>query len=162
MSWNKLSTRPLSPRHCILIPALFSIITLSRPPTEHTMKRSAAVGDNVSQQLACLSTEDLERLLLSIKLPPHHSQATFRNWGKTYRCRPDAVFVPEKEEQCQAIIELAQRKRTTVRACGAGHSPSDLACTSGFLLRTDKLDQIIEVSLVSTAKVPRDAPDRQY
>lgn len=65
------------------------------------------------------------------------------------QCRPRAVFVPETEEHCRFIVELARREQTTVRACGAGHSPSDLACTSGYLLRTDKLDRVIEVSSFS-------------
>ncbi|GJJ14003.1 hypothetical protein Clacol_008260 [Clathrus columnatus] len=94
-----------------------------------------------------ISTEELQRLLLPITLPPNHSRATFRNWGKTYRCAPRTVFIPENEEQCRFIIELAHRERTTVRACGAGHSPSDLACTSGYLLRTDKLDKVIEINV---------------
>ncbi|OBZ74341.1 L-gulonolactone oxidase [Grifola frondosa] len=59
---------------------------------------------------------------------------------------PLAVFEPENEEQCALILELARREGKTVRAAGIGHSPSDLACTTGFMLRTEKLCKIIEVN----------------
>ncbi len=63
------------------------------------------------------------------------------------------VFEPQTEEQCEYILELARREGQTVRAAGVGHSPSDLACTSGYMLRTEKLDKIIEVSLRSSVIV---------
>lgn len=125
------------------------------------MDRSAAFDDDKTDSAhpARYTTARLEQLLLPVKLPSNDPRAIFRNWGKTYQCRPRAVFIPETEEQCRLIIELARREQTTVRACGAGHSPSDLACTSGYLLRTDKLDRVIEVSPLSLLPkyVPRDA-----
>lgn len=51
----------------------------------------------------------------------------------------------DASHQLPYIFELARRERTTVRAAGAGHSPSDLACTNGFMVRTDKLDRVLEV-----------------
>lgn len=55
------------------------------------------------------------------------------------------VFLPTTEEQCVLIVELARREGTSVRCAGAGHSPSDLACTQGYMIRTDKLDALVEV-----------------
>lgn len=46
------------------------------------------------------------------------------------------------------IVELARREGTSVRCAGAGHSPSDLACTQGYMIRTDKLDALVEVRRV--------------
>jgi hypothetical protein len=42
-------------------------------------------------------------------------------------------------------LELARRERQTVRAIGVGHSPSDLACTSGYMIQMNRLDKIIDV-----------------
>lgn len=48
--------------------------------------------------------------------------------------------------QCALIFELARREGKTVRAVGVGHSPSDLACTNEYMLRTTKLDRVLDVS----------------
>jgi L-gulonolactone oxidase len=56
------------------------------------------------------------------------------------------VFEPETEYQCELILELARRQKKIVRAVGVGHSPSDLACTSDYMLRTEKLNRILEVN----------------
>lgn len=71
--------------------------------------------------------------------------ASFTNWGQTFTCIPLAVFEPENEHHCQLIFELARREGKTVRAVGVGHSPSDLACTSGYMVRMTKLDKVYEV-----------------
>jgi L-gulonolactone oxidase len=90
--------------------------------------------------LSLLSTHSLYEHLNQITLP-----ASFINWGQTFTCRPLAVFEPEDEYQCELILELARREIKTLRAVGVGHSPSDLACTSGYMVRTTKLDKIYEV-----------------
>ena len=87
----------------------------------------------------------LYRLLEPITLPASSPKAKFINWGLSYECSPLAVFEPETPEQCAAALELARREGRTLRAAGVGHSPSDLACTSGFMLRTERLCRIIEV-----------------
>lgn len=97
--------------------------------------------------LADIPYETLLSLLQPVTVPSSSPRSTFTNWGLSYSCKPLVVFEPETEEQCEQIFELARREGQTVRAAGVGHSPSDLACTSGYMLRTEKLDKIIEVSL---------------
>ncbi|KAI0033034.1 L-gulonolactone/D-arabinono-1,4-lactone oxidase [Vararia minispora EC-137] len=74
------------------------------------------------------------------------TQSVFENWGRTFRCEPLAIFDPTSERHLELIVELAQREKRTVRAVGVGHSPSDLACTSDFLVRMGHMDKIIEVN----------------
>jgi FAD/FMN-containing dehydrogenase len=93
-----------------------------------------------------LSVPELYRLLEPITVPATSRRAKFINWGLSFECTPLGVFEPETEEQCALVLELARREGRPVRAAGVGHSPSDLACTSGFMLRTEKLCKIIEVS----------------
>lgn len=95
-----------------------------------------------------LPTAALYSLLDDITLPPGHPDATFTNWGQTYACTPLAVFEPENEQQCALILELARREGKRVRFAGVGHSPSDLACTAEYMLRTTKLNRVLEVSKV--------------
>lgn len=96
--------------------------------------------------LSSLSTQSLHDALAPVIVPP--SRATFTNWANTYVCDPDLIFEPRTVPQCALVFELARRQGKTVRAAGIGHSPSDLVCTHQYMLRTTKLDKIIQVSSV--------------
>lgn len=85
-------------------------------------------------------------LLAPITIPSDSPRAQFSNWGQTFHCKPLAVFEPDTEYQCELILELARREGKVVRAVGVGHSPSDLACTTEFMLRTDRLNKLLTVS----------------
>ena len=95
--------------------------------------------------LSDISLEGLYALLRPITVSPSSSGATFYNWGRTFRCTPLSVFEPETEYQCELILELARREGQTVRAVGVGHSPSDLACTKGYMVKMQKMNMILEV-----------------
>ncbi|KAG6334313.1 hypothetical protein ID866_4778 [Astraeus odoratus] len=97
--------------------------------------------------LRTLPTEALYQALRPITVPLSSKNARFTNWGRTFTCNPLAVFEPESEYHCQLVLELARREGEVVRAVGVGHSPSDLACTSGYMLRTTKLDRLLEVNV---------------
>lgn len=92
-----------------------------------------------------LSLDELYALLQPITVSPSSPSAIFRNWGHTFRCAPLSVFQPQTEHQCELILELARRSKRSVRAVGVGHSPSDLACTSEFMVRMGSLNKVIEV-----------------
>lgn len=95
-----------------------------------------------------LSTLSLYALLEEVTVPSSSPRAVFTNWARTYVCEPLAVFEPQTVYQCALIFELARREGKTVRAVGVGHSPSDLACTDEYMLRTTKLDRVLEVSML--------------
>jgi L-gulonolactone oxidase len=99
------------------------------------------------EAFAGISTEHLYQKLQPITVPSHSPRAHFNNWGQTWYCTPLAVFEPETVEQCGTILELARREGKVVRAVGVGHSPSDLACTTGFMIRMTRMNKIIEVSI---------------
>jgi L-gulonolactone oxidase len=98
--------------------------------------------------LTDIPLQNLCGLLQPITVPSTSSRAKFSNWGKTYHCAPVAVFEPENEFQCELVLELARREGKIVRAAGVGHSPSDLACTNEFMLRTEKLNRLLEVPIL--------------
>jgi hypothetical protein len=107
---------------------------------------SPALQSEPRPPLSELSLTALYDLLRPITLTSTDPRSRFINWGLSFECTPLSVFEPESEYQCELVLELARREGKTVRAAGVGHSPSDLACTSGFMLRTEKLNKIIEVS----------------
>jgi L-gulonolactone oxidase len=100
-------------------------------------------------KLEDIPLRSLYDLLRPITVPAKHTR--FNNWGRAFFCTPLAIFEPESEYQCKLILELARREGKTVRAVGVGHSPSDLACTSGYMVRLTKMNRLIQVSIPSTA-----------
>ncbi|CAG7851354.1 L-gulonolactone oxidase Short=LGO; AltName: Full=L-gulono-gamma-lactone oxidase; Short=GLO [Serendipita indica DSM 11827] len=97
---------------------------------------------NASVDLKTLSVSALYDLVAPCVVPSGSPSARFANWSRTFHCTPLVVFEPCDVEQCRLIFELAQREQRTVRIVGAGLSPSDLACTSDFMLRTSKLNKL--------------------
>ncbi|KAH0579407.1 hypothetical protein H2248_002268 [Termitomyces sp. 'cryptogamus'] len=87
--------------------------------------------------------KNLYQLLQPITL----STASFNNWGQSFYCAPLAIFEPENEFQCELILELARREGRSVKAAGVGHSPSDLACTNEYMLRTTKFNRLLEINV---------------
>jgi L-gulonolactone oxidase len=98
-------------------------------------------------QLSTIGIAQLYDLLQPITVPNTSSTDKFANWSQTFACSPLAIFEPETEYHCELILELARREGRVVRAVGVGHSPSDLACTTGYMLRTTKLNRLLEVSI---------------
>lgn len=90
-----------------------------------------------------MSLSDVVEALKPITVPAE--QAVFENWAGTFRCSPLSIFEPASERDLELIFELARREGRTVRAVGVGHSPSDLACTSGYMVRMNRMDAIVEV-----------------
>ena len=96
-----------------------------------------------------LTTESIVELLRSIVVPGRSRRSRFTNWGLTYTCVPLTIFEPETIDQCALVLELARREGRRLRFAGIGHSPSDLACTSEYMLRTTKLNRVLQVSNIS-------------
>ncbi|GAA5895585.1 hypothetical protein JCM6882_000346 [Rhodosporidiobolus microsporus] len=69
----------------------------------------------------------------------------FTNWATTFRSRNAAVFRPTEVEHVRWAVELARREGKELRAYGAGHSPSDVACTEGYSLDLKGLNKVLDV-----------------
>ncbi|KAJ7079568.1 D-arabinono-1,4-lactone oxidase-domain-containing protein [Mycena belliarum] len=78
----------------------------------------------------------------------------WENWGRTFRCTPRAIFAPRTPYHCALALALAARDARRLRPAGIGHSPSDLACTSDYMLLTTRLNRVLAVH--------RDAPRAAY
>lgn len=108
-------------------------------------------SSQLETKLDDIPLHSLYDLLCPITVPANRSH--FSNWGRAFYCTPLAIFEPESEYQCKLILELARRERRAVRAVGVGHSPSDLACTSGYMVRLTKMNRLIQVGSISTFSV---------
>ncbi|KAG9292380.1 hypothetical protein G9A89_015250 [Geosiphon pyriformis] len=75
---------------------------------------------------------------------PKTKDYRFYNWAKTFSCKPELYFKPATEDELINIIELARNNHKKIKVVGAGHSPSDLACTTDYMINLDKLNHVLE------------------
>ncbi|MCJ1437458.1 D-arabinono-1,4-lactone oxidase [Xylographa pallens] len=81
---------------------------------------------------------------------PSHRHHT---WARTFHSRPELYIQPETTEEIQKIITLARKCRRRIVTVGCGHSPSDLTCTSSWMVNLDKYNKIIKVNSQSKVVV---------
>lgn len=66
-------------------------------------------------------------------------------WARTWYSHPELYFQPRSTEEIQKIVVLARRCRRRLAITGCAHSPSDLTCTSSWLVNLDYYDKILHV-----------------
>ncbi|EEH34425.1 D-arabinono-1,4-lactone oxidase [Paracoccidioides lutzii Pb01] len=67
-------------------------------------------------------------------------------WAKTFYWRPELYIQPETVPELQKIVTLARRCRRRLVTIGSAHSPSDLTCTSAWLVNLDNFRRILSLS----------------
>src|SRR5262245_22769352 len=60
--------------------------------------------------------------------------AVWRNWGGNHSCKPESYLEPASIDELIAIVRRARASGKSVRVVGAGHSWSDIVCTSDILV----------------------------
>jgi D-arabinono-1,4-lactone oxidase len=68
-----------------------------------------------------------------------------RTWARTFHARPELYLRPQSIVEIQKIITLARRIRRRVVTVGCGHSPSDLTCTSAWMVNLDDFGHVLNV-----------------
>ena len=68
------------------------------------------------------------------------------------------VFRPSSTTHVLLITELARRHSKPLRAAGVGHSPSDLACTSAWQVRTDAFSSPLSITKVGDKTIAHVQP----
>jgi L-gulono-1,4-lactone dehydrogenase len=75
---------------------------------------------------------------------PEHG-VRWRNWARDQSCRPAQVARPQSVDELASAIVDARSRGWRVRAVGAGHSFSEIACTDGLHVRLDRLARVLDV-----------------
>jgi len=70
----------------------------------------------------------------------------WHNWGNNQVCESKEIKYPSSLREVQDLIKLAGKEQEKIRFIGSSHSWSDLVCTPGYLVNTDKLNKIIEIN----------------
>lgn len=73
-------------------------------------------------------------------------------WAKTFYSRPELMIRPESIEEVQKLVLLARRCRRRVVAVGSGHSPSDLTCTSSWMVSLKNLSSVLSIEKYPTER----------
>jgi FAD/FMN-containing dehydrogenase len=69
----------------------------------------------------------------------------WRNHTGNQAVEPLRIYRPATLAEVREIVRTAEADGATVRAVGSGHSWSDVALTTGYLVRTDRLSRPLEV-----------------
>lgn len=85
----------------------------------------------------------------------------WRNWGRSVSADPVRIASPATVDEVVTLVRTAAESGMTVKAVGAGHSFTDIAATSGVLLRLDALSGILGVD-ANTKRVRIAAGTRLY
>jgi FAD-linked oxidoreductase len=80
---------------------------------------------------------------------PHEHAPRWQNWAGDQFCTPVTVQRPGSIEELSAAIARAGDSGQRVRAVGAGHSFSEIACSDGAQVRLDRLSRVLDVDTSS-------------
>ncbi|KAI9683959.1 MAG: D-arabinono-1,4-lactone oxidase [Trizodia sp. TS-e1964] len=70
---------------------------------------------------------------------------THHTWARTFHSRPELYLRPQSHAEIQKIVNLARKCRRRLTTVGCGHSPSDLTCTSSWMVNLDDYSEVLSV-----------------
>lgn len=78
---------------------------------------------------------------------PFRARTSFMHltWARTFSSLPELYIQPESLAEVQKVIKLAGAARKRIVTAGSAHSPSDLTCTSSWLVNLDNFDKVLSV-----------------
>jgi D-arabinono-1,4-lactone oxidase len=68
-------------------------------------------------------------------------------WARTFLSRPELYIKPQTLDEIQKVVNLARRCRRRIVVVGCGHSPSDLTCTSSWMVNLDDFNSVLKVDV---------------
>ncbi|KAK2608437.1 D-arabinono-1,4-lactone oxidase [Conoideocrella luteorostrata] len=72
----------------------------------------------------------------------HH---VHRTWARTFSSIPELYIQPESVEEVEKTVSLARKCRRRIVTTGCGHSPSNITCTSSWMVNLDRFNKILSV-----------------
>ncbi|KAL8747836.1 MAG: hypothetical protein Q9190_000336 [Brigantiaea leucoxantha] len=78
---------------------------------------------------------------------PFRASASHKHhtWAGTFHSFPELYIQPRSIEEIRKVVHLARRCRRRLVVVGCGHSPSDLTCTSSWMVNLDYYDALVDV-----------------
>lgn len=101
----------------------------SAPPTSSTMEKIQWEVQHTAPNVPFRATDR----------HVHHT------WAKTFQSRPELYIRPRSLAEIQKVVNLARICRRRIVVVGCGHSPSDLTCTSSWMVNLDEYNHVLHV-----------------
>jgi len=105
------------------------------PPPQSLSSNSSATGSNPDPTSTTIHD-------IPFRAQPAHRHHT---WAKTFHSRPELYIRPQTIEEVQKAVILARRSKRRIVLTGAGHSPSDLTCTSAWMMNLGDMASVLDV-----------------
>jgi L-gulono-1,4-lactone dehydrogenase len=71
-------------------------------------------------------------------------RASWTNWGRNQTCAPARIARPSSEDELVALVKDAASRDQRVKAVGAGHSFTSIACTDGVLVDLSGYGRVLD------------------
>ncbi|KAK5991096.1 Putative D-arabinono-1,4-lactone oxidase [Cladobotryum mycophilum] len=68
-----------------------------------------------------------------------------RTWARTFSSLPELYIQPESLPEIEKAVTLARKCRRRIVVTGCGHSPSNITCTSSWMVNLDNYNKILNV-----------------
>lgn len=68
-----------------------------------------------------------------------------RTWARTFSSLPELYIQPETIAEVEKVVNLARKCRRRIVTTGCGHSPSNITCTSSWLINLDNFNTVKDV-----------------
>ena len=104
--------------------------------TRSEQMEAASIMDHIQREVDRTDPEVPFRASTSHE---HHT------WAWTFHSRPELYIQPQTLEEIQKVVKLAGRCRRRIVVVGCGHSPSDLTCTSSWMVNLDHYRRVLAV-----------------
>lgn len=103
-----------------------------------------ATSPNAALSMPTRFASELEKL--DPDVPFRASQSyVHHTWARTFHSRPELYLRPQSLPEIQKIVTLARRMRRRVVTVGCAHSPSELTCTSAWMVNLDDFGRVLNV-----------------
>ncbi|KAF7558927.1 hypothetical protein G7046_g5242 [Stylonectria norvegica] len=70
-------------------------------------------------------------------------------WARTFSSLPELYIQPESLAEVEKAVDLARTCRRRIVTAGCGHSPSNMTCTSSWLVNLDNFNRVLSVDTAS-------------
>ncbi|KAI5851162.1 D-arabinono-1,4-lactone oxidase-domain-containing protein [Morchella snyderi] len=93
-----------------------------------------------SDQISALSWDPITQTHIPFRASLNHRHHT---WAKTHFSRPELYLRPQSLPEIKLIVTLARQNGKKIIVVGSGHSPSDLTCTSSWMVNLDGFSSVV-------------------
>ncbi|CEJ86473.1 Putative Sugar 1,4-lactone oxidase [[Torrubiella] hemipterigena] len=73
---------------------------------------------------------------------PNH---VHRTWARTFSSLPELYIQPQSLAEIEKVVNLARACRRHISTTGCGHSPSNITCTSSWMVNLDNYNAVLSV-----------------